>query len=72
MKNNKKKETKGRENAGEGTKVQFYCWKNTSPRISLPISITNSLNWKHKNTLIVNIVSIEGKIGLFITKSEDD
>lgn len=51
-----------------GKTSKFYKFKNTSGRVNIPISITESLNWNHKDEIKIIVQNIDGKIGLFIFK----
>ncbi len=46
--------------------LNYYC----SGTITIPISIAEALNWKHKDDVNLVIKNIDGKIGLFMYKKE--
>lgn len=54
-----------------GKKIKFYKYKNTSGRLNIPADIGELLDFKHKEKLNASIQNINGKTGLFITKTEN-
>lgn len=40
-------------------------------QLSIPKAIAEALGWEHQTTIKIEIKTVEGKIGLFLTKKEN-
>jgi bifunctional DNA-binding transcriptional regulator/antitoxin component of YhaV-PrlF toxin-antitoxin module len=57
--------------SGETTK--YYKFEKTgSGRITIPISMAKGLNWGHKDEINILIKTINGQLGLFLWKREEE
>jgi len=52
---------------GETTKYYFYKERG-SGNLTIPVRIAKALDWNHKDDITLLIKSIDGKVGLFLTK----
>lgn len=57
--------------SGETTKYYKFD-KSGSGRITIPISMAKGLNWGHKDEINILIKTINGQIGLFLFKKEEE
>jgi len=56
----------------KGTLTKYYNYEKTVPRVSIPRALAESLNWRHKDKIHAVTKVIEGKIGLFLYKEDED
>jgi len=55
----------------DGQDTKYYYYENSGQSmIRIPISVARTLSWNHKDDINITIKTIDGKIGLFLSKKE--
>lgn len=55
----------------EGKETKYYKYRSGSGTVTIPTALAETLNWNHKDTLILEFDKRDGRKGLFLYKKEE-